>query len=266
MFKKLSLTSDTDAENSNAADQPSDDSEARMRLALDIMSRGRPVEPRQPDSRPPETRSTGGGSSWNSPTGARRHRFVQDGEVSVVHAALQRDRNTDGGSPASLTDASRRLMAEERAARERAEQAAEKAQATILALQTRLGHAELALRDALALSESREQAIQSLRAQLDEQAAELETTKADLRAAVEDAEAARDDAQELKRRLRETRQTAAPAPRQPVQPAQQQFRLPPPIPKRRSPAVAQEPEVEPEPVKWWLTSEKNPKRNTRRAK
>lgn len=85
-----------------------------------------------------------------------KRRFVQDGEVPVtlVHALPDR-RAGLSPSPASQSPPApgvaelEAALAAERAARERAERSLREAQATIHALQTRLGHAELARVEAL---------------------------------------------------------------------------------------------------------------------
>jgi hypothetical protein len=220
-----------------------------------------------------------------TPSGARRHRFKDDGEVPVVHVAAHRDRSQPGfpgglaGGVAAPTGRNAHFadphIAEERSAREKAERALEAARESVLHLQTRVGHAELALREALGQVEEREQTIAALRLQLSaEQGATLQA-----RREVEHADKLRRDAeaslqiktdqhrqamQVLKVEMEGLRTSSAAQhtmsfPRS----AKAPVRAVKPM-KTRAPKVVLPAEDEQEPVKWWLTSESKAKPATRR--
>ncbi len=89
-----------------------------------------------------ERRGTGGGY----PSGnARRHRFVQDGEVQVSVVRPRRD--TPPAGPARAQEGREQRATDDHAAertlREQAERKLADAMLTIKTLQTRIGHAEL---------------------------------------------------------------------------------------------------------------------------
>ncbi len=92
-----------------------------------------------------------------------RHRFVQDGEVPVVRLSLARQDGRDPPRPAepAAVDAS-----EARLARVAAERLHQEATAVLHGVQTRLGHAELALQDALRQLQVHHEDAASLRAAL----------------------------------------------------------------------------------------------------
>ena len=139
-----------------------DTAEERMRHALGLRG-GAPSAPvRLPPDRAsqlPRHRVPEPGSPH------RRHRFVQDGEVPVVHVSRRAEATGD-----PLSQGSNRLQAAEaagqaeRAGRERAERALHAAQATMHELQTKLGHAELALAEAQAEARNRVGELEELRA------------------------------------------------------------------------------------------------------
>ncbi len=121
---------------------------------------------------------TGGGSRQGGgahmQVGARRHRFVQDGEVPV---SVVRGRREQVASqvPAPRTDARDRLLDEqtaERTGREQAERRLTEAQTLIRTLQTRLGHAELERDEAIEEAKSLRQQLATERAAAEEKLAE----------------------------------------------------------------------------------------------
>ena len=103
----------------------------------------------------------------------RRHKFAREGEVPVerVPPPLR--------SPIDL----QRELTEERAARQRAEQALAEAQATVSTLQAGRSQAEQAARAAREAVEEREAAMTVLRAELQRAATRLEAALADNSAA-----------------------------------------------------------------------------------
>ena len=114
--------------------------ELHMRETLGLAGRGRSATRMQQNAMPKQ-----------------RHRFVQDGEVPVIHLSGQRD----GDATASLRGRIAALEAEfnaEHAARLRAEQSAQAALGQMHALETMLGHVELSAREAVAAErQAREQ-------------------------------------------------------------------------------------------------------------
>ncbi|MBV8911881.1 MAG: hypothetical protein JOZ05_02440 [Acetobacteraceae bacterium] len=109
----------------------------------------------------------GNGSHQQRPEQARhRHRFVSDGAVPVV--VLNRTERESGGLKEKL-EAAEAALETERAAHAATRRALLEAQAANQALQTRLGHAELAHNEALAAERegrrAAEDALAALRAE-----------------------------------------------------------------------------------------------------
>ena len=137
------------------------DAEARMRAALGLFGskpgqaaeRASHHEPHGGDRRP--SGGGGGGGSTGGP-GARRHRFVQDGEVpvSVVRGRLGQQRPTG-----PETDRQAEELAHERQLRAEVERKLADKEIQLRSLQTRIGHAELERDNAVAeLREERDRA------------------------------------------------------------------------------------------------------------
>jgi hypothetical protein len=264
VFKRLTLAAgDSSGDSPTGSDTASQESELRLRRSLEMLSGGARREPSEHGFKP----------AAHAPNNPRRHRFKDDGEVPVVHVAGHRDRSLPPGAtpaphrPPHQTDPH---AAEDRAARERAERALEAAKETIRQLQTHAGHAELALREAVGQAEAQQQAMASLRSEL----AACQADLAQARAAAARAEAARVEAEaeaaeeferqrleqaaledELRQLRLERRKAEKAAAQRAAVPADAP-RKPPAI--RRKAAAPTVPEVEEEPVKWWLPSEKKP--------
>ena len=254
--------------------QPADDNsserlapdadEARMRRALEFLSSEKgsalPTAPRQPEAKSsPQT--------LNLHSGPRpRRRFVEDGEVAVTVVSRQQPRN---GPETSLPSQSRLTLAEtaldhERAARQQAERDLHEALATVRALETKLGHAELQLSET---SSSARNTLEELQLKHEQQQTqlrqELETERAG-RLAAERAgrlAAERADRLEAEQALAVTttvqRRAVSAVPAQRAMPAQQSLldELPVAKPKRAKALVKSKPvarkQAEPKPVKWW---------------
>lgn len=150
-MNKLSLSAPADLDPS---DQPQP--EARMREALGLRSDGTRVTPvaHRPDRQP----DFGSGP-------ARRHRFVQEGEIPVEVATL-RDHAPRGPTPRHRVDDA--ALAAEKLAREQAERAFSELSERLREVQTKLGHAELARDEAMAMATARLHEIEVLRAQASE--------------------------------------------------------------------------------------------------
>lgn len=143
---------DTDAppRRNEGDDGEATSAETKMRLALERLgTRSSPV--------PGEPGGKANGRMANArATPQPRKRFVRDGEVPVVRVP----------SLARLPGDVGRELADERAARERAEHALADAQATIGRLQAARSRAEQALQAAQAAVEERDAAMASLRAEM----------------------------------------------------------------------------------------------------
>jgi hypothetical protein len=121
--------------------EPTDSTEARMRLALGLGTR-------PANSGPPA--ATCGPAPASHDSVRQRRRFAQDGDVPVV--ILHRGRDADAGGENKLAALTTDLR-EERAARQRSERALDEANVLISSLKTKLKHAEMALEEKM-LSES----------------------------------------------------------------------------------------------------------------
>jgi hypothetical protein len=239
---------------------PMEDAEQQMRRALGLY--GDAPRPRPENDRSEPAQRAGGGFMQ----GVHRRRFVQDGEVPVT--VVRRDTpdaaHPGGGQAAPTSSRLQRVeaaLAAETAGRERAERALHEAQAAVQALQTKIGHNDLAKNEAIAASKRQLEEIVALKEELvagAERLQEAETRATDveedmraMRAELTEERRARKLAERL---LREATEESAPAVPFEIAAAP----LPPDpierIPARRGrpPTVRAEPEVEPEPVKWWL--------------
>jgi hypothetical protein len=147
----LSQTSDNDA-----SDQPQ--GEARMREALGLRTDGS----RMPISNHRPERVLDHGS--NNP---RRHRFVQEGEVPVEVMTLRDHAGRAANAPSNISRhrVDDNALATEKMAREQAERACHELSERYRELQTKLGHAELARDEALAIAARRQTQIDILLAQ-----------------------------------------------------------------------------------------------------
>ena len=236
-----------------------DDAEQAMRRALGLY--GDAPRPR-PEERQDGAQRGGGGFTQG---GLHRRRFVQDGEVPVT--VVRREPDAAHGGTGQAAPTSSRLqrveaaLAGETAGRERAERALHETQAALQALQTKMGHNDLAKNEALAASKRLADEIVTLKEELGAASERLKEVEARADEAEEDLRTVRAELTEERRArklaerlLREATDEPAPAVVQeaaPVQRAHDQIeRI---APRRgRPPAVRAEPEVEPEPVKWWL--------------
>lgn len=242
------------------------DAEAQMRRALGLFGGGQ--RPRQEAERP----DLGQRSSerFSSPA-AHRRRFVQDGDIPVT--VVRRDASVEAAAGPSSSRLLRveTALAAETAARQQAERALSDAVGQNRELQTKYGHAELvrteavetlrrereeltalrqvatshaeALREAEERAEAAEQAREDLREELAEERRQRKTAERALR----ESEEARADAEELlAERLAED--DAAPRGAKTAKPAIARV-----LPRRVKPVPEVVADVEPEPVKWWLT-------------
>ncbi len=197
--------SDRDYSKSGQASLPSDTDtsldvdELHMRETLGLGGRARP-------------------SSRSQPVAAakQRHRFVQDGEVQVIHLSGQRDGDTNAASRSRIA-ALEALLEAERAARTKAEQAAQSASLQMQAMETKLAHLEMSSRESGA---TERQAREHLEAELQRAVAERDAAQLALTAQA----------------------TAAVTP-----PVKERAKR---VPKAKAPPRVKEPK----PVKWWLSS------------
>jgi hypothetical protein len=227
-----------------------------------------------------------GSDRFNS--GLHRRRFVQDGDIPVT--VLRRDQGHElpahRGNPAAAPPSSSRLqrtegaLAAETAAREKAERSLADVQALAHDLQTKIGHAELAKNEAIEALRREREVIAQLRAetrtlqeQLDEalsqaraaeqgsaswqdQLADEHHARKTAERALRVAEAAREEAEKLVRTLSEE----PPAPRRTEIARRPHVEPEVAAAASRRSRAADVASVEPEPVKWWLTTKPAVKR------
>ena len=149
----------------DADNNPLPDVEAQMRRALGLYGGMRQRADNERTEQPVRMMDRFGPQGGNQ--GLHRRRFVQDGEIPVT--VVRRDPAAD----ATATPQSSRLqrteatLAAETAARDRAERALHDAQAQVAALQTKIGHAELARGEAVDLARGEREAAAQLRANAD---------------------------------------------------------------------------------------------------
>jgi chromosome segregation ATPase len=170
----------------------------------------------------------------------------------------------------------------ETAARDRAERSLAEAQTIIRDLQTKIGHAELAKNEAVDAAQREREAHAALQAAAEDhsgQLAEAEERVKDAEDALERAQTAlseeRGARKAAERSLREAvaarehaelllRELSEELTREPAPPAKQRVSARPAVEpvadRRRAKFIAPVPEVEPEPVKWWLMEKPTPKR------
>ncbi len=215
--------------------------EERMRRALgltgDRAGRGSPSQAERQQAGPP------GRPASRSSADKPRHRFVQDGAVPVT--VVNRHQSDDADGPPASHAAIEAALRDERIARGRAQRAQQDALASVQNMQTMLGHAELARREASGIAEAARAAADALRAEHRERELRWHEDLAAERAARLLAEAA----------LAESTRAREPAP-------DQQDASPPPVAKapakpaakRMRKSAAEPRQREPQPVKWWLKS------------
>jgi len=224
--------------------------EERMRRALgltgDRAGRGSPPQPERPQAGPP-TRL----ASWSS-ADKPRQRFVQDGAVPVT--ILNRHRPDDADGPSARRAAIEAALQDERAARAKAERSLQDALATVDDLQTKLGHAELAHKEASGMAQAARAATDALRAERQEWELRWSQDLAAERAARAAAEAALAEAADARGQAARTR--CSPSAVEPAVKAQDTTSVPAAkaAVKRTRNAAAEPRRREPQPVKWWLKS------------
>ena len=105
---------------------------------------------------------------------AGRHRFAQDGDVPVVRLSLARTETREAKRPIPAPEpVAADPVDRDRAARYATERALQDVTTTLHGVQTRLGHAELDLEQALSRVQLRESELQALRAELRVRSEEL---------------------------------------------------------------------------------------------
>lgn len=233
-----------DSEQDDAA--LSEQSEARMRQSLAMLSSSSP-QPRGPQHGGPQHGSSQQSRASNG-AAPRRHRFVQDGEVPVVHVSNTRLRDAvqPATPPESPPDDAHRQAAEHRL--RQAERALEAAQSNIRSLQTRLSHAELAQSEAQSRTQAAIATAAALRVQLRDEQAALAAERQALGKADHDRRALQTKLEEARAGIFPALPAAAPVPELKRAPAR--------IAKPRvaGPKLPAKPRAakEPKPVKWWL--------------
>ncbi len=266
---------------------PTDEAESQMRKALGLLGEGqrhRPDPERMDQPNRMSDRFSGGG-------GLHRRRFVQDGDIPVT--VLRRDQGHEApghrGTPAVALPTSSRLqrteaaLAAETAARERAERQLAETQAVAHDLQTKIGHAELAKNEAVEALRREREATAQVKADAQEIAEQLQEALTQARAAEQAAvsyqdeladerharrasekalrasESAREAAEQLVRSLSEEA-AATPRRNEPSRRPRTEPEVAVVTASRRQRMAEAPAAVEPEPVKWWLTTKPTPKR------
>ncbi len=170
---------------------------------------------------------------------AGRHKFAQDGDVPVVRLSLARTETRDAKRPLPAPEpVAVEPVDRDRVARHAAERALQDVTTTLHGVQTRLGHAELDL----------EQALEQLR--LRDQ--ELHALRAELRARDHELAAARRGADAPRRRALPEPSGPDPEARQPLVASPSARDAAEALFAPAAPAQAGEPGGDsPEPVKWW---------------
>lgn len=158
----MSLAADTAASTDH---NPISDVEAQMRRALGLYGGMRPRLDNDRSDQSVRAMDRFGQQSVNlgGSQGLHRRRFVQDGEIPVT--VVRRDpAGENANSPqSSRLQRTEAALAAETAARERAERALHDAQAQISALQTKIGHADLATNEAVDIARREREAAATLR-------------------------------------------------------------------------------------------------------
>jgi len=244
-------------------DQPRPDTsdpelaEERMRQALGLAGNrnGQGAQPRPERQSKPLARPAG-----RAPGDRPRQRFVQDGDVPVTLVGRHRPHETGLTAVSEGRNAIEAALQEERVARVRAEQALQDALTTIRDLQTKLGHAGLAHREASEAAQAARDAADALQAKHQEREAHWHEDLAAERAARVVAEAALHEAACVRNRAEQTLQAASvaePASHPPAVPAKPTAKT---SVKRQvetgRKAAAAPRQREPQPVKWWLKTAK----------
>ncbi len=225
-----------------------------MRRALGLTGdhavRSSPSQTERPQAGPP------GRPAGRSPADKPRHRFVPDGAVPVT--ILNRHRPDEADGPPASRAAMEAALWDERAARERAERSLQEALAAMHDLQTKLGHAELAHKEASATAQATRTEADALRAEHQERELHWHEDLAAERTARLVAEAALTEATRARgpaKRLRASAPAAQPAlDPQDASPAPRARTPAKTAAKRMRRAMSEPGQHEPEPVKWWLRS------------
>ena len=234
--------------------------EERMRRVLGLTGdwAGRSGQPRPEQSHPKPSAHP----PVRSPSAPRpRQRFVQDGDVPVTLVGRHRPQEADLSAAAPTSrGATEAALLQERAARERAERSLQEALATVRDLQTKLGHAELARREASAAAQAARDAADALRAAHQEREARWQAdltaeraARAAAAAALAEAAGARKPAE---RRIERMVSAAAPAAAEQGAAAEPAKAVAKPAPKGTRKGASKPRQREPQPVKWWLNSAK----------
>jgi hypothetical protein len=201
-----------------------------------------------------------------------KRRFVAEGEVPVVHGRLtRRDESAMPAAPATnRVEAAEAAARAEREARDKAERLLAEAQAAVHDLQTRLGHAQLAVSEGQQALENERSAT----AALTEHSTQLEARLAEVAAERDSAEQRLQDVEARLAEMRLARDVAArdaadrrtrTAVALPVAPVRGRTPVAGPSPRVTAPSTAKpsiaarpaKPPIaraEAKPVKWWLTS------------
>jgi hypothetical protein len=196
--------------------------ELHMRETLGLTGRTRPQIRAQPASSPMSAK--------------QRHRFVQDGEVPVIHLAPgSRDSDNAGTLRARIASLEASLE-QEQSARSKAEHSLQASLTHSHALETKLAHVEMAARETLTAERSlREHAEFALQAAIQERDTAMQQAAArELSVQIAAAAPPSVELPEVKERPKRAPRVAKPK-----------------VPRATTPRIE-----EPQPIKWWLNSAK----------
>lgn len=256
---------------------PPDPTEARMRRALGLQAESQAGNQRQLPEQDKPVLGAAGSSLEQMSSNRRRRRFVNDGEVPVVLVHGRRNLAEDAGASLSArVEIAENAAAAERAARVEAERVLEETRVLVRDLQTKLGHAGLALNEAgeaARASAAEAEALRTTIGQLEERLLAEESAKVAAEQALRATEAAlaaeriarRDAARTAagSREKAEKRSAKKTATRPVARRAKPATKTPLRSPRKKAKTATSKQEPEPQPVKWWIKS--RPRRRQKSA-
>ncbi|HEY6431059.1 MAG TPA: hypothetical protein VIZ17_03695 [Acetobacteraceae bacterium] len=196
-----------------------------------------------------------------------KRRFVAEGEVPVVHGRLtRRDESPQAAAPpTNRVEAAETAARAERDARDKAERLLAEAQAAVHDLQTRLGHAQLAVSEGHQALEAEKSAAAALNDQITQLEARLAEVAAERDSAEQELQAVRATLADMRQARDMADRTTRPVIARPV--VTVRGRKPATSPQSRAaPTTSAQPKAatrsakpataraEAKPVKWWLKS------------
>ena len=200
-------------------------------------------------TRLPKQNATPQRSRSQTASGPPRHRFRQDGEVPVVRLALSQGKRSkeQAASPLGLEANPKDQHPQEGKSQAAGEsiRALQEVTEQLRAMQTRLGHAELALAEAAEATRTTQEKAAALRQALEESGAQLEQVRAKLTASERSREALEQQLKATRHYVPEVREVSE------VPPAPARRKVGRPLGSTKS-TRSQDHAHESAPVKWWV--------------